>query len=239
MLLIKTITTAFCIGLFLYSSGQCDPSIIPSGDENDRYQDRTNRCEGEYEKNQSSIDGLILTQCTRGRFRYVFNKNDTIKIQTYKNNEIKIKSIPHSKIRSYRMDAVIKNNKVFYWPTKDVLNSMRFESKDIGVYGWYGESGNEVYVPVSAQTTLNKQKDSTIILKFVLDKAINKVEWTIKNAQNKELLPCKVLEKNYWSDTPVKASFIDKYNSIITFHIKFYVNDIKYDSKEYKIDLTK
>jgi len=137
-----------------YAQG-CDAQLKPVDNQTIQYRARGNRCEGFYSSTVSApyldVVGLI-----DGKFRFESNDKETIEISAplIKNQPVAIRAVGIPLKTYYRMDAHLDPGQTLTWSVKEVLVPNKLASSKIGVFGWIEQTRPQLYVPVTATSTL-------------------------------------------------------------------------------------
>jgi hypothetical protein len=113
------------------------------------FQRRTNgdRCEGFFKSNVSG-EALTVAFLMSGRLP----DSGSVEVSgAGPKREINVRAVALPLGTYYRMDAVITPEKPLRWPLSEVVNASRsLKNADLGLYGWFGDPGRPIYVPVRA-----------------------------------------------------------------------------------------
>jgi hypothetical protein len=137
-------------------AAECDPNLKPSGNEEVKYTDRGNRCEGFYQS-KYTVASLDIIGFAKGKLNYALDDEETVRITlpskpANKLDTINVRAQAYPLKTYYRLDATISLAGELVWPIKDVLKPKGILSKNIGIFGWYKrKSGTMVYVPLRAE----------------------------------------------------------------------------------------
>jgi hypothetical protein len=136
-------------GLALAAAGDRPCADLPPEHGPLGFQRRSNgdRCEGFFKSNVSgealSVAFLMAGQLPEASFVEVAGAGP--------DREINVRAVALPLGTYYRMDAVVTPGKPLRWPLSEVVTASRsLKNTDLGLYGWFGDPGRPIYVPVRA-----------------------------------------------------------------------------------------
>jgi hypothetical protein len=144
------------------------------------YRYRSNRCEGLYNSNVSSGDGLQVVSLLAGELNFSLAPTVVLEVSpvTDFHSAINVRAVPLPIKTYYRMDATIQHGDTLLWPVADVLYRIRLPSTRLGVYGWYGAEDDKTFVPLLVSPKGTGARAGQIVLGVRPSVDINKaVNW--------------------------------------------------------------
>lgn len=180
---------------FAVAQDYCDPSVVVNDRSPFKYQMRDTRCEGLYEQQvSSSVIALVSFYTTFEPFEPSEEVRGSITLDWHNApgaNRVNVRAVGIAYKLYYRMDAqVVADAKPFAW-SKNVLDSLRIASKDIGVLAWsaltFGEGRDEVerdvFLPLEVYQT-SPTNSSTYTVSVMPRMDLEKVYYRVATAED-------------------------------------------------------